>query len=94
MPEWGIEIIFTAFSLLLAAVIWYTKRDKLKQEKINDKQQEQIEKLSGDLQEYKLEASDRYVLKDDFIRAISQTDRKLDKIYDEVIKLNKAEAKT
>jgi uncharacterized membrane-anchored protein YhcB (DUF1043 family) len=49
--------------------------------------QKEIETVRDDLNDYKLEAQKEFVSKDEFIRAISGQDRKLDKIYDKLMEL-------
>ncbi|MCQ4363155.1 hypothetical protein KQR54_18825 [Mycobacterium gordonae] len=85
MPEWIIQL---ALGIMIAAIAYFLKRYDSQQTKRSDDQQDQITALNRELQQFKLEAADRYVHKDDFIRAMSTTDRKLDKIYDEILKIN------
>ena len=67
---------------------WYFKRDKDRLD-CNDKNlQGQIEGVKKDLSDYRLEAQREFVTKDEFVRAVTNQDRKLDKIYDEIMKLN------
>ena len=49
-----------------------------------DSNTEKIENLEEKFSDYKETVAMRYVQKDEFIRAISNMDRKLDKIYDRV----------
>lgn len=86
MPDWVPQLIIT---LLLAVIAYFLKSYKTQQDKRNESTQFQIDSLNKDLQDYKLKAADHFVLKDDFVRATASTDRKLDKIYDEIIKLSK-----
>lgn len=85
MPNWIVELVLVTFLGLMA---WFLKRHIAQQDTSNKKQEEQIDILKKDLQEYKLQAAEKYVSKDEFIRATSHTQRKLDQIYDEIIKLN------
>lgn len=84
MPEW---IVQAGLTLLLGAIAWYLKRHVAQQDKSNEQQQERIDVLARDLQQYKLDVAERYVHKDEFIRAMSNTDRKLDNIHAEILKL-------
>jgi undecaprenyl pyrophosphate synthase len=52
----------------------------------NDKMEKRIEELQKNFNDYKDYVSEKYTLKDDFIRAVSTIDKKLDKIYDVVVK--------
>lgn len=47
--------------------------------------EQRYEALYKDLNEYKGQVNKNFTLKDDFIRAISGIDRKLDKIYDTIM---------
>lgn len=84
MPDWLIQL---SFGTVIGIIAFFLKTYKTQQEKRDDEQQTDIDRIDKELQAYKLEAADRYVHKDDFIRATTQTDRKLDKIYDELMKL-------
>lgn len=84
MPDWIVQLALTT---VMGIIAYFLKSHKTQQEKLNNDQQEQIKRIDRELQSFKLEAADRYVHKDDFIRATAQTDRKLDRIYDEIIKL-------
>jgi len=52
----------------------------------NDKMEKRLEELQKNFNDYKDYVSEKYTLKDDFIRAVSTIDKKLDKIYDVVVK--------
>lgn len=84
MPDWIVQLALTT---VVGIIAYFLKTYKTHQEKRDDDQQNQIDRINRELQSFKLEAADRYVHKDDFIRATAQTDRKLDRIYDEIIKL-------
>lgn len=86
MPDYLIEL---GFGLLIGAISYFLKDFKAKLDKADEILQKQIDSVKDDLHQFQLEVSDRFVLKDDFVRASAITDRKLDKIYDEVIKLSK-----
>lgn len=93
MAEWIIQtIIVTVIGIISYFLKSYktdlTQKDlQLKEE--DEKLQKQIDQVEMDLNKYKLEAANKFVQKDDFIRASAQTDRKLDRIYDELMKMNK-----
>lgn len=53
--------------------------------------EERCEALYKDLNDYKGQVNKNFTLKDDFIRAISGIDRKLDKIYDTMVATRKGE---
>lgn len=86
MPDWIVQL---AFGLMLGAISYFLKSFKMQLDKNDEQQQAQVESIKTDLNQYKLEAAERFVQKDDFIRATAVTDRKLDRIYDELMKLNK-----
>lgn len=85
MNEW---IVPSVFGILISIIAYFLKTNKSQSDKRAEEHEMNIKQLNHDLQEYKLDVADRFVLKDDFIRATAQTDRKLDKIYDEIIKLS------
>lgn len=90
MADWLIQSIFGTTTALIIAIISYFLKTFKAQLDENDKQlQSEVDALTVDLQKYKLEVADKFVQKDDFIRATAQTDRKLDRIYDELMKMNK-----
>lgn len=84
VPEWIYQL---GLGTLIGIVAYFLKSYKTEQGEFNNEQKNEIDRIDKELQAYKLEAADRYVHKDDFIRATTQTDRKLDKIYDELMKL-------
>lgn len=90
MADWLIQSIFgTTMGLIIAIISYFLKTFKTQLDE-NDKQlQSEVDAIAVDLQKYKLEVADKFVQKDDFIRATAQTDRKLDRIYDELMKMNK-----
>lgn len=98
MPDWIIQMI-TATGIGIIGYFLKSYKTELSNkdtqlEQKDAKLEAEIDSLKKSFNQYKLDASDHFVKKDDFIRASAQTDRKLDKIYDELIKLNKnAEAK-
>lgn len=98
MAEWIVQTIIVTVIGIIAYFLKSYKTDltqkNVQLEQDNEKLQIQINQVENDLSKYKLEVANNFVQKDDFIRASAQTDRKLDKIYDELIKISKnAEAK-
>lgn len=98
MPDWILQLAivtvigYIAFSLKTFKLQLEKKDEELV--KKDEQLEEQIKQSSKELTQYKLDAESRFVLKDDFVRLTAQTDRKLDKIYDEIMKLSKhSEAK-
>ena len=85
MKDWIIQLVLSG---MIGIIVYFLKSNKAQADKRSENQQNEINMLSHDLQNYKLDSLDRFVLKDDFIRATAQTDRKLDKIYDEILKLS------
>lgn len=86
MAEW---IIQTAILTGIGIIAYFLKSFKADLTKNDDLLKQQIDEVEAKFNDYKLEASDKYVQKDDFIRATSQMERKLDRIYDEIMKINK-----
>lgn len=98
MPDWIIQTITVTCIGIIGYFLKSYKTELSNKdaqlEQNDEKLEKEIDNLKKSFNQYKLDASDSFVKKDDFIRASAQTDRKLDKIYDELIKLNKnAEAK-
>lgn len=90
VTDWVIQsLLTTAMGLIIAIIAYFLKTFKTQLDKNDEQLQSEVDALTVDLQKYKLEASDKFVQKDDFIRATAQTDRKLDRIYDELMKMNK-----
>lgn len=58
-----------------------------------DKQEEEIKEVKKDLSDFKGKLPQRYVLRDDFLRAISNLDHKVDNIYVVISDMNKNIAK-
>ncbi|MED4377969.1 hypothetical protein P9274_20135 [Schinkia azotoformans] len=86
MPDWIVQLVF---GLLIGIISYFLKSFKSQLDKNDEQQHSQIELVKADLNQYKLEAAERFVQKDDFIRATAVTDRKLDRIYDELMRINK-----
>jgi len=85
LKDWAIQF---GLAGLIGIIAFFLKSYKTAADKRDEELQQRMATLEHELQQYKLDAADRFVLKDDFIRATAQTDRKLDKIYDEIIKLS------
>ncbi|MCL2462028.1 MAG: hypothetical protein FWF44_05130 [Defluviitaleaceae bacterium] len=67
---------------------WYFKRHQDHLDDVDKSQQDQINTMKAALYEYEIKAQEHFVTRDEFIRAISNQDKKLDKIYDEVLRLS------
>jgi len=91
MAEW---IIQTAILTGIGIIGYFLKSFKTDLAQNDTELKQQIDDVEARFNNYKLEVADKYVQKDDFIRATAQTDRKLDRIYDELMKMNKTEAKS
>lgn len=81
MKDWMIQ---AALGLVITIIGFFLKGFKSDV----DAQKIKVESLNEDFYKYKLMVSEHYVSKEDFIRAMATTDRKLDKIYDEILKIN------
>lgn len=97
MGEWVIQTgIVTVIGIIIGIISYFLKSFKADLDK-KDAQleqgskelQQQIDDMQDEFHQYKLDAADKFVQKDDFIRATAVTDRKLDRIYDELMKMNK-----
>lgn len=89
MPEWLDRLLWYVVTGMVGVIAYFLKSNKTQQDKQVDALQEQVDQLQRELQQFKLESADKFVLKDDFVRATALTDRKLDRIYDEIIKLSR-----
>ena len=85
MPDWLVQF---ALATLIGVIGFFLKSHKSQQDRVNEILQAQNNKTEADFQAFRLLVAEQYVHKDEFIRATAQTDRKLDKIYDEIIKLS------
>lgn len=84
--DWGWAI--QTMIMLVIALIGYFIRTSIKNiEKRIDDNEKKIEKLEEHFNKHKEELPWRYTQKDDFIRAMSNLDSKLDKIYDTITKV-------
>lgn len=88
--NWGIQ---SAVMLGIGAIGYFLKQNskkideridqnELKIEKMDEKIDGKVNALEEKLSNLKEELPEKYVLRDDFIRATSNIDQKLDKIYD------------
>jgi len=91
MAEW---IIQTAILTGIGIIGYFLKSFKTDLSQNDTELKQQIDDVEARFNNYKLEVADKYVQKDDFIRATAQTDRKLDRIYEELMKMNRTEAKS
>lgn len=89
MQEWVIQF---GLGLLIAIIAYFLKSFKTQLEKNDEKLQKELDETKVELNKYKLDAAERFVQKDDFIRATAVTDRKLDRIYEELMKINKTKS--
>lgn len=80
------QIAMLAISSVVGIASYYFKKNSDRLDKADEQLNTKIESVEKELSEYKLEAERSFVSKDEFIRSISNIDKKLDKIYDEVMK--------
>lgn len=80
-------LVTAGITTAVAIIGYYFKRNEIRLDKKDNQLEEKIEKTEQDLAQYKLEAEKRFVAKDEFIRSISHIDKKLDKVYDEIVNL-------
>lgn len=80
------QIGMFAITSLLGIASYYFKKNSDRLDKEDERLHIKIDNVEKSLNEYKLEAEKNFVNKDEFIRATSNIDKKLDKIYDEIIK--------
>lgn len=93
MAEWiiqtGIVTVIGIISYFLKSFRTDLDKKDAQLEQETKELKQQMDQVQDELNQYKLDASDKFVQKDDFIRATAVTDRKLDRIYDELMKMNK-----
>lgn len=77
--NWGIQ---TVTAVALGAIAYFLKEMKKVTEEKLKKNEEKLEELENKFNDFKETIPLHYTLKDDFIRAMSNVDRKLDKITD------------
>ena len=82
-------VISLAATTTVGIIGYFIKKNHAGLERKDEDQQAAIDAIKTQISENRLEAQREFVTKDEFIRAVSGQDRKLDKIYDEVIKLSK-----
>lgn len=87
--NWIGWLIQTATMLGIGVIGYFIKdtndkiQERIKQNEIKiNKTDEKLENLEQKFNDFKAELPTKYVQKDDFIRAMSNVDTKLDKIYD------------
>lgn len=95
MDQWIYWAVTTVSTLLIGALAWFIKRtlDELRKEnetirrefaKQFDTQAARMDKLESKMQETIETLPYRYTLREDFIRAVSGLERKIDKVLDAV----------
>lgn len=86
MNVWVDWIVKTAIMLGIAAIGYLLRTNQAANEKRMEKSEENLDDLEKQLNGLKAELPYKYVQKDDFIRAITNLDQKLDKLIDIVNK--------
>lgn len=79
MIAWGIQ---TAIMIGIGVIGYFLKSTNGKLDERLKRNECKIDDLEDKFNNFKEEIPQKYVIKDDFIRAISSIDVKLDKIYD------------
>lgn len=79
---WVNWILQAAIMITLGIIAYFLKDMKKQNEDRHSKSEEKIEKIEKDFNDFKEKMPYNYVLREDFIRAVSAIDTKLDKIYD------------
>lgn len=95
MDKWGFWASTTVVGLMISGLIFFLKKqlsdieksiEKSRQDSLKARESlgDRIEKLEGKLQSTIEEMPYKYTLRDDFIRAVTGLDAKLDKILDKI----------
>lgn len=87
------QIGMFGLTTLVGLVGYYFKKNSDRQDKADESLNFKIDNVEKNLSDYKLEAEKTFVSKDEFIRSVSNIDKKLDKIYDEMMKMNACNTK-
>ena len=88
------QIGMFALTTLVGLVGYYFKKNSDRLDKEDEKLYIKIEDVEKNLSEYKLDAEKNFVSKDEVRRSVSNIDKKLDKIYDDLMKNNACNVKT
>ena len=80
------QIGMLAITSIIGIATYYFKKNSDRLDREDDYLHNKIENLQKELSDHKIEVERNFVSKDEFIRSISNFDKKLDKIYDEILK--------
>lgn len=78
---WVIQLVIT---IVIGVITYFLKETKKANDKAIEENKGEINNIRKELTDFKENMPFHYVLRDDFIRAITSIDKKLDKIYDTV----------
>lgn len=83
-------VILTSILSMFLGVVTYLLKDIRSDSKLKQKEQDiEIEKIKEDFSDFKEVLPQKYVLRDDFLRAIANLDNKVDKVGNEIAEMNK-----
>lgn len=80
------QIGMLVITSIIGIATYYFKKNSDRLDREDDHLNNKIENLQKELSDHKIEVERNFVSKDEFIRSISNFDKKLDKIYDEILK--------
>lgn len=80
------QIGMMAITSIIGIATYYFKKNSDRLDREDEHLHNKIENVQKELSEHKIEVERNFVSKDEFIRSISNIDKKLDKIYDEIMK--------
>jgi hypothetical protein len=80
------QIGMLVITSIIGIATYYFKKNSDRLDREDDYLHNKIENLQKELSDHKIEVERNFVSKDEFIRSISNFDKKLDKIYDEILK--------
>jgi len=80
------QIGMLVITSIIGIATYYFKKNSDRLDREDDHLHNKIENLQKELSDHKIEVERNFVSKDEFIRSMSNIDKKLDKIYDEILK--------
>ena len=87
MNDWMIWAAQLGITLLLGALSWFVKRSYDQQHDREQQQEDRIKEVDDKVNAMRNYLSDEFVKKSDFQRTVAAQDRKLDRILEEVLRI-------
>lgn len=87
MSDWMIWAAQLGITLLLGALSWFVKRSFDQQHDREQRQEDRIREVDDKVNAMRNYLADEFVKKSDFQRTVAAQDRKLDRILEEVLRI-------